>query len=168
MRRDFLRLCLAAGLGLAVLGRNPEEAWAALRVGDVPPRVTLNDIRGNNITLPADFKGKVSLVHFWASWCTACRPEIAALETIFGKYRNKAVIPCSVNIGESRDAAESYIRNMKVTYPFLLDPKSSVVRQYSISGIPTTYVLDRESVIRFRIIGEINRDGLERLLRTLL
>ncbi len=163
-----MRLCLGAGVGLALSGWMPADAWAILRVGDIPPRVTLNDLNGNTVALPADFKGKVSLVHFWASWCTSCRLEIAALESIFGRYGNKSVIPCSVNIGESREAAESYIKNMKVSYPILLDPKSSIIRQYSISGIPTTYVLDRENVIQFRIIGEINRDGLERLVRALL
>ena len=168
MRRDFLRLCLAAGVGLAAYGWIPGRAEAVMRVGDIPPKVTLNDLKGNSIALPADLKGKVALIHFWASWCTSCRPEMVALEAIYGRYKKTAVIPCSVDVGESRDAAESYIKNLNISYPVLLDLKSSVAREYRVSGIPTTYVLDRENVIRYRILGEINRDGLEKLVRTLL
>lgn len=107
-------------------------------------------------------------MHFWASWCTSCRPEMIALESIYGTYKNSAVVPCSINVGERREAAESYIKDIRITYPILLDQTSSVTRQYSVSGIPTTYVLNRENVIRYRILGEINKEGLDRIVRTLL
>jgi cytochrome c biogenesis protein CcmG, thiol:disulfide interchange protein DsbE len=167
-RRDFIKLVAVVGLGYMIPGMLPGGAEAAMRAGDIPPKVILGDLKGNSVALPADFKGKVALIHFWASWCTSCRPEMIALESIYGKYKKSVVIPCSVNVGESRETAESYIRNLAISYPVLLDLKSSVAKEYRVSGIPTTYVLDRENVIKYRILGEINRDGLEKIVKTLL
>ncbi len=168
LRRDFLRFCLATGIALAGPACAPGKSEDVLRVGDIPPSVILSDLKGNSFALPSAFKGKVALVHFWASWCTSCRPEMIALESLYGTYRNAAVVPCSINVGERKEAAESYLKGMKVTYPILLDQTSSVARQYNVSGIPTIYVLNRECVIKHRILGEINREGLERIVRTLI
>lgn len=167
-RRDFIKLVAAAGLGYMIPGMLSCRTEATMSVGDVPPKVALSDLKGNSFALPADFKGRVALIHFWASWCTSCRPEMVALEAIYDKYKKSVVIPCSVNVGESREAAESYIRNLNISYPVLFDLKSSVAKEYRVSGIPTTYVLDRENVIRHRIIGEINMGGLEKIVKTLL
>ncbi len=168
LRRDFLRYCLTIGFALTGPACVPGKSEDVLRVGDIPPSVVLKDLKGNSVALPSALKGKVALVHFWASWCSSCRPEMIVLESLYGTYRNAAVVPCSINVGERREAAESYLKGMKVTYPILLDQTSSVARQYNVSGIPTTYVLNRECVIRHKIVGEINREGLERIVRTII
>ena len=167
-RRSFLGMCLAAGACLAVPAWLASPAQAVPKIGDMLPPITLNDLKGKSVTAPTDFKGQVVLVHFWASWCTACRPEMAALESLYTKYRAKGVIPCSVDIGESREAVDKYLKNMNVTYPVLMDPKSATTKLYGIGGIPTTYILNREGVIKFRIMGEISKDGLEKFIKALL
>lgn len=146
----------------------PRRADAAVRVGDALPRGALNDLRGNSITLPADLKGKVALIHFWASWCTSCRPEMLALDSLYKQYKEKEVLPCSINVGESREAVESFVRGQMISYLVLLDSKSLFAQQCGVLGIPTTYLLSREGIIRFRIIGEISRNGLEKIIKTLL
>jgi cytochrome c biogenesis protein CcmG/thiol:disulfide interchange protein DsbE len=167
-RRDFLKKGVAAGLGLILLDGLPQRAEAVLRIGDIPPKMALNDLNGKPVNLPIDFKGKVSVLHFWASWCTTCRSEIAILTALHDKYGEKELYPCSIDVGETKEAALSYIRDIKVSHPILLDPSSSTARQFGVSGIPTFYLLNRENVIRYRILGEISRDGLERIVRTLL
>jgi cytochrome c biogenesis protein CcmG/thiol:disulfide interchange protein DsbE len=167
-RRGFLRICASAGLGFMIPEWLPRRAEAAVRVGDLLPRGTLNDLRGNSVLLPADLKGKIALIHFWASWCTSCRPEMAALESLRNQYKKDEVVSCSISVGESQEVVESFIRSQKISYLVLLDPKFIFARQCGVSGIPTTYILNREGIIRFRIIGEINRNGLEKIIRTLL
>jgi cytochrome c biogenesis protein CcmG, thiol:disulfide interchange protein DsbE len=167
-RRCFLRICAAAAFGLTIPGWLPRSAGAAVRVGDPFPRGTLNDLKGNSFNLPADVKGKIALIHFWASWCTSCRPEMAALESLHNQHKEKAVVSCSIDVGESSETVESFVRGQKISYLVLLDPKSQFARQCGVSGIPTTYILNREGIIRFRIIGEISRDGLEKIIKTLL
>ena len=167
-RRLFLKMAAFAGLGLIVSGMLPRQGEAAFRVGDVPPTVTLNDLKGTVVTVPSWFKGKIALIHFWARWCPTCSGEMTALESIYGKYGGRGVIPCSIGIGEKKEAVIAYLKNMTLSYPVLVDPLSSTVKPFGVAGVPTYYVLDRESVIRYRIIGEANKEGLEKIVRGLL
>jgi peroxiredoxin len=132
------------------------------------PKATLIDLKGANVTIPADFKGKVAVIHFFATWCTYCPKEVAALGSLVRKYENRGVVACSVDVGEGKDKVASFAEEQRVSYPLLLDPASSAAKQYGVTGIPTTYILDRSGVVRFRILGEITLEGLDRIVRTLL
>ena len=141
---------------------------AAPRVGNILPKTMLGDLKGAPVAIPDDYKGKVAVIHFFATWCTYCPKEVAALGSLVRKYGDKGVIACSVDVGESKDKVDSFAADQRISYPLLLDPASSVAKQYGVTGIPTTYVLDRSGVVRFRIIGEITLEGLDRIVRTLL
>ncbi len=167
-RRIFLRMIAAAGAGFVIPGWMPLRAEAAFRVGDAPSRVTLIDLKGNSFIIPSDLTGKVALIHFWASWCPTCRGEMKALETLYGQYGGKGVIPCSIGIGEKKETAAEYLKNMTISYPVLLDPDSSARKSFGVAGIPTYFMLDRESVIRHKILGKADPDGLDRIVRALL
>jgi cytochrome c biogenesis protein CcmG, thiol:disulfide interchange protein DsbE len=167
-RRDVLRLLGLAGVSIMAYVDLLAAAQAALCAGDSPPAVTLDNLKGEKCLLPAFLKGKVSVVHFWASWCVTCRSEITILEDLYNRYRKTAFLPCSINVGETREAAEYYLKNMHVTYPILMDYKSSVARRYGVAGVPTFFMLNRGGIIKYRIIGEIGRDEMERIVRTLL
>ena len=134
----------------------------------MPSRVTLSDLRGNSVVVPSDFKGRVVLIHFWASWCPTCRGEMTALESLYGQYGRKGVTPCSIGIGEKRETAVSYLKSVTVSYPVLLDPDSSTRKPFGVAGIPTYFVLDREGVIRQKILGKADPKGLEGIVRSLL
>ncbi|OPY91790.1 MAG: Thiol-disulfide oxidoreductase ResA [Syntrophaceae bacterium PtaU1.Bin231] len=167
-RRDFLRVAAAAGLGLVLPGMTACRKETGLRIGDVPPQATLTDLHGNPVVLPSAFRGSIVLIHFWASWCPLCRAEMGVLESLFLRYGKGGATPCSVGVGESRETAEAYLGTERPTYPVLLDRSSSLVKPYGIAGIPTTYVLDRGNVIRHRILGRIDGDGLEKMITALL
>jgi peroxiredoxin len=142
-------------------------AEAALKSGDVFPRTSVSDRQGKPVALPDDFKGKVVLIHFWATWCPFCIKEIRALESIYGAYREKGLTPFSVNVGEDPSTIASFLKSETVTYPILMDRDSEAARRCGVTGLPTTFICDRNGVIKFKIIGEINKSGLERLLATL-
>jgi len=167
-RRDFLKMSVAAGLGSFIDGCSPGEAGTILRVGDRLTKITLIDLKGNQVTLPGYFQGKVAVLHFWASWCVTCRTEMMALESMYLEYGKRGLVPCSIDVGEGKAAALSYIRDMKISYPVLLDPSSSAVKRLGVSGVPTYYVLNREGTLRLRILGEAKKDGLDKFIRTLL
>jgi cytochrome c biogenesis protein CcmG, thiol:disulfide interchange protein DsbE len=167
-RRGFCRMVAAAASGLAIAWWMPFRVEAAFRVGDVPSRIALSDLRGNNVVIPSDFKGQVVVIHFWASWCPTCRGEMTALESLYGKYGGKGVIPCSIGIGEKKDTAIRYLKDMTISYPVLLDSNSSTVKQFGVAGIPTYFVLDREGAIRHRILGKADPKGLDKIVSSLL
>lgn len=140
---------------------------AAPRSGDILPKASVIDLKGANVTIPDAFKGKVAVVHFFATWCVYCPKEVASLGALYAKYRDKGVATLSVDVGESRDKVASFAQEQRVFYPLFLDPSSSAAKQYGVTSIPTTYILDRSGVVRFRILGEITLEGLDRIIRTL-
>jgi cytochrome c biogenesis protein CcmG, thiol:disulfide interchange protein DsbE len=167
-RRIFLRLAAAVGLGLIAPAWLPRRAAAAFHVGDVPEQFTLIDIRGKSVVIPSDFRRQVVLIHFWASWCPTCRGEMTALASLYGKYGAKGVTPCSIGLGEKRETAVSYLKNMTIAYPVLLDPDSSTRKPFGVAGIPTYFLLDREMVIRHKILGKADWEGVDKIIKALL
>jgi len=159
-RRRFLG-CVAVAAAALGCGRPVE---VTLKTGDRPKTATLDTLMGGRVALPEAYRGQVVLVNFWASWCPACREEFEALEHVFGEYRPREVILVSVNVGETRAAAAEFLRTRNVTYPILLDPDAAVAKLYGVIGLPTTFILDRGGAIAFKILGEIDRDGLRRIL----
>lgn len=143
-------------------------ADAALKIGDAFPKTAVSDRQGKPVALPDDFKGKVVLIHFWATWCPFCIKEIRAIETLYGAYREKGLVSISVNVGEDDPTIASFLKSETISYHILMDRNSEAARQCGVTGLPTTFICDREGVIKFKIIGEINKSGLERLLKTVL
>ena len=164
-RRGFLRAGLATAA--ATLGI-PGSVIAGMQAGDRPKGVTLSDLAGAKVALPEAYAGKVVAVHFWATWCPYCIKEIEALEALFGQYRERGFIPVSVNVGEPKAVVTESLRNRKVTYPILLDTESATARLYGVAGVPTTFVLDRTGSVAFRVLGEIDLEGLRRILSGML
>lgn len=135
---------------------------------------TLRDLNGKSVTL-SDFRGKVVLLNFWATWCTACLAEIPALVALQEKLGNQVAILGVALDGvadEHGDEAgekshedgpslatihakvERAVKLRGINYPVLLDPKSSVGGQYNGGELPTTVIFDKDGRVRRRFIGE--------------
>ncbi|MEM5786652.1 MAG: TlpA disulfide reductase family protein [Syntrophobacteraceae bacterium] len=135
-----------------------------LKVGTKFPEVSLQDLRGNQVTLPGSAEGKIFIAHFWAIWCPYCVGEVAILQDIEASNSEKGIICYSINAGDSAEAAKAYIEKAKATYTVLLDPNFSTSRKIGVKSIPTTFICDRKGVIRYKILGEVTRKGLDKLL----
>jgi cytochrome c biogenesis protein CcmG/thiol:disulfide interchange protein DsbE len=151
---------------LAVFSKG--KVTASMPIGEIPLKVVLKDLAGESVAIPTDVKGKVVFMHFWVSSCSYCVKEMCTLESFYRKHRTEGVIAFSVNAGEDKGSAKRYIADLNISYPILLDPDLSVARAYGVSGVPTTYILDRHGVLRFKILGEITADRLDNVARTLL
>jgi cytochrome c biogenesis protein CcmG, thiol:disulfide interchange protein DsbE len=159
---------IAAGLAAIVPEILSGCAKEAPAVGSMLSEIALGDLTGKRVVIPRDLTGKIAVLHFWAGWCPACRGEMTALDAIGNKYRQENVVPYSIGVGETRITAVRYIKNLGITYPVLLDPDSVTQRQFGIAGIPTYYVLNREGIIRFKILGEADKNGWDKIIRTLI
>ncbi len=157
----------AAGALAFLLGLGLPATAAALRVGDPAPAFDLPELASGRRLALGDLRGKVAVLHFWASWCPSCVEEMKALEALSGQVTDGGVVPWSINVGEGRQPVESYVRALGLSYTILMDNDSSVARAYGVSGLPMTFILDRSGTIRYKIVGEINREGLRRLLLTI-
>ncbi len=158
----------AAALGLLLLlGFARPAAAAPLRSGDPAPAVRPADLSGARVAVPADFAGRIVVLHFWASWCPPCVKEMKALQALSVELRERGFVPVSINVGEERAQIAEYLRPLGLTYPILLDTDRAAARAYGVTGLPMTFILDRGAAIRYKILGEINREGLRRLILTI-
>ncbi len=110
---------------------------------------TLPDLYGNKISL-SDYKGKKPVIlFFWAIWCPHCRTGIEILKNMHSKLSSEGIEILAINIGESKEKILRFTKSMDLKFKILLDLDSSLASVYSIMGIPTYLILNKEGCITF-------------------
>jgi len=137
-------------------------------VGAEAPKFTLPDLRGEKMTVPDDFIGRVVILRFWVDSCKSCEKEMPEIDYLYKKYKERGLIVLAVNVGQSRDAAAAFMAKLKISYPALLDTNSAITEQYGVKAVPFTFVIDRKGVIRKRILGETERESFEKIIQDIL
>ena len=114
------------------------------------PDFTLQDLKGNQVSL-SDFRGQPVVLNFWATWCMPCRAEIPYLDALYTKYKDQGLVVIGVNV-ETDYMKVKHFAESRISYTVLLDG-STQSQGYDISGIPCTYYIDREGIVRHRSVG---------------
>lgn len=140
------------------------EKKVILRNGQRAPAFTLTDTSGKTIRVPEDVRGKVVAIRFWASTCKYCAAEMPEMEEVYKKYADKGLIILAVNIGEERGTVERFAKEHNISYPLLVDPGQEVTKRYGVISVPVTVILDRDGIIRQKILGGINGQTLEEIM----
>ena len=121
--------------------------------GFLAPQFALYDLNGNLIRL-RDFKGKVTLLNFWATWCSPCKREIPSLEKLYQMRKDKGFEIVAVNAERvSASQIASFAEKYRMSFPILLNPQRDVGSKYWVRAIPTSFLLDKNGVIRWKIVG---------------
>jgi thiol-disulfide isomerase/thioredoxin len=121
---------------------------------------TLEDLTGNPVSL-SDFRGRVVVIDFWATWCHECETSSPQLEKVYRTYKDQGVVFLGISLDEGSDAkkeVKSFVERFDLTFIVLMG-NSKVAGDYYIKGIPTTYVLDRDHTIIARYEGSLYRLG---------
>ena len=116
------------------------------------PNVIGTDPDGNTIRL-TDFQGKVVFVNFWATWCIPCRLEMPAMERLYREFKGQGLVILAVNVQERPGPVRTFVRELELTFPVVLDSKGAAAMAYAVRGLPATYLIDRNQVIVGRAIG---------------
>lgn len=132
------------------------------------PRVVLRDLSGRTVRL-TDFKGKVVLLNFWATWCPPCRAEIPELVKWQREYRSQGLQVIGVNYPPTnRREVRSFLRELKVNYPVLLGHKKTKALFDAGETLPFSVVIDREGKVRENIEGILLPEEFDEKVRPLL
>ncbi len=140
----------------------------ALLAGAPARSYTAPKLHGGTGSL-AQYRGRVVLVNLWATWCSPCRSETPSLERLYQQRRARGLVVLGVDQGESAARIAAFAREMKLTYPILIDEEQRYGRTYAAVGLPTTIVVNRAGRIVQGIDGELTfaamREAVDPLLR---
>ncbi|MGH2452424.1 MAG: TlpA family protein disulfide reductase [bacterium] len=149
---------LAAVLAVLALGVAREKPpWSTPLVGAPAPDFTLDLFEGDRLRL-ADLRGRVVLINFWASWCTACKQESPVLQWTWVTYRPRGLVLVGVNIWDRQQDALAMIREFGKTYPNGPDLSGKILQDYGVTGIPETFFIDRSGRIALKHLGPVTRE----------
>jgi cytochrome c biogenesis protein CcmG/thiol:disulfide interchange protein DsbE len=138
-------------IGWFVMGRGTGSK--IIMIGDRAPEFHLKTLDGGSVNL-ADLRGKVVMVHFWATWCPPCVEEMPTIDKLYRTLTGKDLMILAVSVDEGGEGAvRSFIQQNKLGLPVLLDPGGDVARLYGTYKFPETYIVDRQGVVRFKAIG---------------
>ncbi|MBI2883850.1 MAG: TlpA family protein disulfide reductase [Candidatus Methylomirabilis oxyfera] len=122
--------------------------------GHLAPDFTLKTLEGNTIQL-SEFRGKkVVLINFWATWCPPCRLEMPTMQQIYSEYKERGFEILAVNIEpDAEQAISDFVKELRLTFPILLDPDMKVIRKFRVIGLPVSVLIDRQGIVRAKEIG---------------
>jgi peroxiredoxin len=143
-----------------------ESAQVAPRIGYRPPNFALKDLEGRTIDLES-FRGKVIFINFWATWCVPCRAEMPLMEKLYQEFKDKDFVMLAVSEDlEGKSVVEPFVKELKFTFPVLLDQDLAVMTLYGIRAIPETFLIDRTGLITHKIPGA--RDWSQKEMKELV
>ncbi|HNS62917.1 MAG TPA: TlpA disulfide reductase family protein [Anaerolineaceae bacterium] len=142
------------GLTSFLLPLPVHQSASAPRAGFSAPDFSLPDLQGSSLQL-GDLKGKVVILNFWASWCSPCKAEMPAFQSVYSQWKEEGIEIVAVNTTSQDSLAgiQSFVSSYQLSFPILLDSDGSVNQLYRVQALPTTFLIDRQGMIREVIIG---------------
>ena len=139
---------LIAAVGHTALVEVPPRAASA-------PPLALDDLDGRRHTLD-DHRGRVVVLNFWATWCAPCVAEMPSLQLMRERLGAGSVEVLGVNYGEAPQRVRAFAQRMDVDYPILLDAFHFARRDWRVTALPATWIIDRQGRLRYRAVGEVD------------
>lgn len=117
------------------------------------PDFTFPGLDGKNTSL-SDYKGKVVLVNIWATWCPPCVEEMPSMQKLYNEFNGKNFEILAVSIDAAGvDAVAPFMKKHKLSFPALMDPKGTIKSMYRVTGIPESFIIDKQGILVGKIIG---------------
>jgi cytochrome c biogenesis protein CcmG/thiol:disulfide interchange protein DsbE len=130
---------------------------------------TLKDMNGASVHL-ADYKGKVVLVNFWATWCGPCKVEIPEFAQVYSEYKDQGFVILGVlaNDTPTKDQLQAFMTEYKMTYPVLFSNDQIESAFGSVWALPTSFLIGRDGAVCAKQLGPATREDVERAIKALL
>jgi len=120
----------------------------AVGLKEEAPDFTLKSLDGANLRLE-EYRGQVVLINFWASWCGPCRQEMPLLDRLHHRYEDTGFAVLGINVEGLAAPAQEIVDSTSVTFPIVIDDGQKVSEMYNLEAMPSTFVVDRDGVVRY-------------------
>ena len=140
-----------AGVGILWLALHP-GARGPVTVGESAPSFTLPGLESDNVSL-AQYRGKVVVLNFWATWCPPCVMETPSLEQFATEMKSDGVTVIGISVDENGQQLRQFVKEYHLTYPVARDPSAALAHRYGTFKFPETYIIGRDGHVAEKIIG---------------
>ena len=132
------------------------ESSGSLVMDKPAPEFSYPDLGGRNVSL-SQHKGKVVLINVWATWCKPCVDEMPSLERLYQKFKDQPFEILAVSIdADGKESVAPFMAKHKLSFPALLDQKGDIRGPYGITGVPESFIIDRNGRMVKKIVGPLN------------
>lgn len=180
--RGFAPGLFLAGSGLIILGivsaywlsGTSYKAKGESEISAVPasvnfeaPNLELLDLDGKPANLN-NLRGNIILINNWATWCPPCKAEMPTLQTFYEKYKNRDFTLIAIEAGDPGADVKQFVQSYNLTFPVWLDPDNKSLASFRNDALPSSYVVDRDGIVRLAWTGAINLKMLEKYVVPLM
>ena len=152
MFKIFFKSTIAAILVFFISSVSAEQSLTSLPDPEMAPDFTLADMDGNSHKL-SDYRGKPVIINFWATWCPPCREEMPSMERAWNKIKEQNIAMLAINVGEDEDTIFTFMADYPASFTILLDTSGTMIDQWPVQGLPTTFVVSPDGRLVYRAIG---------------
>jgi peroxiredoxin len=142
-------------LGIMAGNAGANELLIPIQGRPQAPDFILKDMNGQTHRL-ADYRGKVVVVNFWATWCPPCVKEMPSMQKAWEAVQQDNVVILAINNGEDIRQVQAFHRKIPLSFPLLLDTNMQIMTEWKARGMPTTFVVDTEGRLAYQALGERN------------
>ncbi|HXF66781.1 MAG TPA: TlpA disulfide reductase family protein [Burkholderiales bacterium] len=137
--------------GFAAAGAADLKLWS----GGAAPALELADLEGRRHRL-ADYRGKVVLVNFWATWCAPCREEMPSIQRLKDRLAGRPFAVLAVNLDEPEERVRRFLAQTKLDFTILLDQEKRAARAWQVRILPASFVIGADGKIRYTLVGDLD------------
>lgn len=138
-----------------------------VKIGEPASDFSLPDQTGKVYSLAAH-KGSVVLIRFWADWCPNCKEEMPKIDEVYRSLKDKGFQVLGVNVKQGEEAVSAFVKEYKISFPTPMDKDAKVAKVYGVVGLPTTFIVDKDGKIREKVMGDMTKETVEKLVMPLL
>ena len=153
------RVLWALLLGVMLLAAGCYHGSRPRRIGDAAPDFSVQD--SDHTVALNQFRGQVVLLNFWATWCPPCNEELPSLMSMQERTRARGVVVVGVSIDVDGDAYHRFLKQRGVNFVTVRDPQEKISGMYGTHGWPETFIIDRQGLLRRKVVGPINWNSPE-------
>jgi len=138
------------------------------QIGNLAPDFQLQTLSGQTVSL-SGLRGKPVLINFWATWCPPCKAEMPYLQQVHDSWSAKGLVLLAVDIRESPATVEKFMTELNLSMTVPMDTDMKVTKVYLIGALPTTFLIDKDGIIRQKVIGAFpNKEAIENELKKIM
>lgn len=139
-------------ISITACGPTDEQPIVKAVKGQAAPDFNLTDLKGKDWRL-SDLKGKVVFINFWATWCPPCIKELPSMQALNNSMDPSKFQMLTILYNDRPELGSSLVNKSGYTFPALIDPDSSVGKEYGLTGVPETFIIDPQGILREKFIG---------------